>query len=91
MRDSEAQKELEKEREYFRGNAERMCYAKFRSQGLFVGSRVVEAGLATTPARTYLAEEYARVHPARAIQVGRDTWFATSSPELQTLVAPVRF
>jgi hypothetical protein len=43
-RDSEAQKELEKVREYFRGNSERMRYAKFRSQGLFVGSGVVEAG-----------------------------------------------
>jgi hypothetical protein len=42
--DSEAQEELETEREYFRGNAERMRYAKFRSQGLFVGSGVVEAG-----------------------------------------------
>jgi hypothetical protein len=90
VRDSEAQEELEKEREYFRGNAERMRYAKFGSQGLFVGSGVVEAGLATTPARTCLAEEYMRVHPARAIQGGRDTWFATSSPEPQTLVARVR-
>ncbi len=44
VRDSEAQEELEKERGYFRGNAERMRYAKFRSQGLFVGSGVVEAG-----------------------------------------------
>jgi hypothetical protein len=44
VRDSQAQKELEKEKEYFRGDAERMRYAKFRSQGLFVGSGVVEAG-----------------------------------------------
>jgi hypothetical protein len=44
VRDSVAPKELEKVREYFRGNAERMRYAKFRSQGLFVGSGVVEAG-----------------------------------------------
>jgi hypothetical protein len=42
--DSVAQKELEKVREYFRSNAERMRYAKFRRQGLFVGSGVVEAG-----------------------------------------------
>ena len=42
--DSQAQEELEKEKEYFRGNAARMRYAKFRSQGLFVGSGVVEAG-----------------------------------------------
>src|SRR5260370_42640761 len=44
VRDSEAQEELEKERGYFRGNAARMRYAKFRQQGLFVGSGVVEAG-----------------------------------------------
>jgi hypothetical protein len=42
--DSEAQEELETEKKYFCGNAERMRYAKFRSQGLFVGSGVVEAG-----------------------------------------------
>ena len=30
--------------EYFRVDAERIRYAKFRSQGLFVGSGVVEAG-----------------------------------------------
>jgi hypothetical protein len=34
----------EKEAEYFQGNAARMRYAEFRSQGLFVGSGVVEAG-----------------------------------------------
>jgi len=39
--------EVQKEREYFRGNAERMRYAEFRSQGLFVGSGVVEAGCKT--------------------------------------------
>jgi hypothetical protein len=39
--DSQAQKELETEKEYLRGNVERMRYAKFRSQGLFVGSGVV--------------------------------------------------
>ena len=33
--------------EYFRGNAARMRYAEFRSQGLFVGSGVVEAGCKT--------------------------------------------
>ena len=47
VRDSQAQEELEKEREYFRGNSERMRYAKFRSLGLFVGSGVVEAGCKT--------------------------------------------
>ena len=42
--DNGPQEEVQKEREYFRGNAERMRYAEFRSQGLFVGSGVVEAG-----------------------------------------------
>ena len=36
--------EVQAEMEYFRVDAERMRYAKFRSQGLFVGSGVVEAG-----------------------------------------------
>lgn len=47
LRDQKAQKEVQKEIEYFRGNAERMRYAEFRSQGLFVGSGVVEAGCKT--------------------------------------------
>jgi len=45
--DNGPQEEVQKEREYFRGNAERMRYAEFRSQGLFVGSGVVEAGCKT--------------------------------------------
>ncbi len=32
---------------YFESNAERMRYAKFRSQSLFVGSGVMEAGCKT--------------------------------------------
>ncbi len=32
---------------YFQNNAERMRYADFRRQGLFVGSGVVEAGCKT--------------------------------------------
>ena len=47
LRDNEAREELETEMEYFRSNAERMRYAAFRSQGLFVGSGVVEAGCKT--------------------------------------------
>jgi hypothetical protein len=35
------------EMEYFRRNAKRMRYAEFRSQGLFLGSGVVEAGCKT--------------------------------------------
>jgi len=45
--DSKAQEEVETQIEYFRGNAARMRYAEFRSQGLFVGSGVVEAGCKT--------------------------------------------
>ena len=36
--------EIETEANYFEHNKERMRYAKFREQGLFVGSGVVEAG-----------------------------------------------
>jgi hypothetical protein len=46
-RDPESRKEVQTEIEYFRGNAERMRYAKFRGEGLFVGSGVVEAGCKT--------------------------------------------
>lgn len=37
-------KEVEKEAGYFEKNNERMRYDKFRTQGLFIGSGVVEAG-----------------------------------------------
>jgi hypothetical protein len=47
LRDSGAREEVRTEMEYFRGNAPRMRYAEFRSQGLFVGSGVVEAGCKT--------------------------------------------
>jgi len=47
LEDNEAQEEVETQMEYFRGNAARMRYAEFRSQGLFVGSGVVEAGCKT--------------------------------------------
>jgi hypothetical protein len=39
--------EIEKEANYFERNAARMHYPKFRQQGLFVGSGVVEAGCKT--------------------------------------------
>jgi hypothetical protein len=39
--------EVRKAIDYFQTNKERMRYAKFRSQGLFVGSGVVEAGCKT--------------------------------------------
>jgi len=38
---------LRKAIHYFRNHAERMRYADFRRQGLFVGSGVVEAGCKT--------------------------------------------
>ena len=45
--DKGVQEKIQTEIEYFRTNAERMRYADFRSQGLFVGSGVVEAGCKT--------------------------------------------
>ncbi len=47
LRDNGAQDAVQTEIEYFRGNAQRMRYAEFRRQGLFVGSGVVEAGCKT--------------------------------------------
>ena len=41
---SELVEEIHKEANYFEKNAERMRYPKFRSQHLFVGSGVIEAG-----------------------------------------------
>jgi hypothetical protein len=46
-RDDSVQKEIEKQIHYFQTNAERMRYAEFRRQGLFVGSGVIEAGCKT--------------------------------------------
>lgn len=46
-RDDTVQKEIEKQIHYFQTNAERMRYAEFRRQGLFVGSGVIEAGCKT--------------------------------------------
>ena len=43
-RQNNAGKEARKAINYFQTNKERMRYAKFRQQGLFVGSGVVEAG-----------------------------------------------
>lgn len=45
--DDKVQKEIEKQIHYFQTNAERMRYAEFRRQGLFVGSGVIEAGCKT--------------------------------------------
>jgi hypothetical protein len=46
-RQSNVREEVRKAIDYFQTNQERMRYAKFRSQGLFVGSGVVEAGCKT--------------------------------------------
>src|SRR6266576_543137 len=46
-RQEQVQKEVRKAIDYFHTNRERMRYAQFRSQGLFVGSGVVEAGCKT--------------------------------------------
>lgn len=46
-RQQNVRKEVRKAIDYFQTNKERMRYAKFRSQGLFVGSGVVEAGCKT--------------------------------------------
>jgi hypothetical protein len=40
-------KDIATEANYFAGNQERMRYVKFRRQGLFVGSGVIEAGCKT--------------------------------------------
>lgn len=45
--DCEITEVLEKELGYFQNNLERMRYNKFREQGLFVGSGVIEAGCRT--------------------------------------------
>ena len=45
--DPKIQQYLDRERNYFQTNAERMRYADFRHQGLFVGSGVIEAGCKT--------------------------------------------
>ena len=40
----EAQEDIERKVNYFRDNAKRMQYAKYKKQNLFVGSGVIEAG-----------------------------------------------
>ena len=50
-REATAKETVRKIRGYFQTNAERMRYGRFRSQGLFVGSGVVEAGCKTVVGR----------------------------------------
>lgn len=45
--DTEIRQRIDQEIAYFQTNRERMNYAKFRRQGLFVGSGVIEAGCKT--------------------------------------------
>jgi hypothetical protein len=51
LADSESARLVANEANYFEHNAERMRYPLFRSQGLFVGSGVVEAGCKTLAAQ----------------------------------------
>jgi len=50
-REATAKEAVRKIRGYFQTNAERMRYGRFRGQGLFVGSGVVEAGCKTIVGR----------------------------------------
>ena len=59
--------EIEKEANYFDGNKERMRYAQFRKQGLFVGSGVVEAGCKTVIGRLKRSGMFWTVRGANAI------------------------
>lgn len=45
--DADLQKKIEQEIAYFENNCDRMAYDKYRSQGLFIGSGVIEAGCKT--------------------------------------------
>jgi hypothetical protein len=65
---SELVEEIRKEANYFEKNAERMRYPKFRSQHLFVGSGVIEAGCKTViGSRTKQSGMFWTVRGANAI------------------------
>lgn len=58
----------EREIEYFRKNAKRMQYARFKEQGLFIGSGVVEAGCKTVVGkRTKQSGMFWKIRGARNI------------------------
>lgn len=59
--------EIATETNYFEGNKERMRYAEFRKQGLFVGSGVVEAGCKTVIGRLKRSGMFWTVRGANAI------------------------
>ena len=60
-------KDIETQANYFEGNKERMRYAKFRKQGLFVGSGVVEASCKTVIGRLKRSGMFWTVRGANAI------------------------
>jgi hypothetical protein len=61
------EKDIETEANYFDGNKERMRYAEFRQQGLFVGSGVIEAGCKTVIGRLKRSGMFWTVRGANAI------------------------
>jgi hypothetical protein len=58
---------IHKEANYFEANKERMRYPKFRQQGLFVGSGVIEAGCKTVIGRLKQSGMFWTVRGANAI------------------------
>jgi hypothetical protein len=63
----ELAEDLRIEANYFEVNKERMRYPKFRKQGLFVGSGVIEAGCKTVLGRLKRSGMFWTVHGANAI------------------------
>ena len=59
--------EIRAEANYFEGNKERMRYPKFRKQGLFVGSGVIEAGCKTVLGRLKRSGMFWTVRGANSI------------------------
>ena len=58
---------LQREANYFEGNKDRMRYPKFRKQGFFVGSGVIEAGCKTIIGRLKQSGMFWTVRGANAI------------------------
>ena len=63
----ELAEEICREAQYFESNQERMRYPKFRKQGLFVGSGVIEAGCKTVLGRLKRSGMFWTVRGANAI------------------------
>jgi hypothetical protein len=63
----ELAEEIRTEANYFESNKERMRYPKFRAQGLFVGSGVIEAGCKTVLGRLKQSGMFWTVRGANAI------------------------